>query len=125
MQKVAEEANEKLRIEHGNEATTAEELLEDILSGGSLEADDPVGIDYAVSRLEDRYFLAVETGRDADFNRKSFFRVIIMTLFPHLKSKWASELAEAQTNGRSLYSFEDFLKFLTIQKYVAYEMQKF
>ena len=119
-----EEAMLKLQSEHGSKATTAEEMIEDILSGKTLEARDAVGINTAISKLEEAYFLAVETGRDADFNRKSLFRNVLTSLFPYLKIKWASEVAKAQALGKSLDKFEDFLRFLTVQKRVASEMQK-
>ena len=124
-EKALEEAILKLRSEFGCKANTAEEMIEDILSGKPLRARDAVGINSAISKLEEAYFLAVETGRDADFNRKSLFRSIIETLFPHLMTKWASEVAKVQTRGKSIDKFEDFLDFLNIQKRAASEMQKF
>ena len=99
-------------------------MIEDILNGKSIEAQDAVGVNTAISKLEEAYFLAVETGRDADFNRKSLFKNILATLFPYLKLKWASEVAKAQAKGKKMDSFENFLSFLTIQKRIASEMQK-
>ena len=119
-----EEAIAKLRSEHGCKATNAEEMIEDILSGKPLEARDAVAINTAVSKLEEAYFLAVETGRDADFNRKSLFRNILESRFPFLMTKWAGEIAKAETKGETSRTFEDFLRFLSIQKRVASEMQK-
>ena len=119
-----EEAIARLRSEHGCQATTAEEMLEDILSGKRLEPRDAVGISTAISKLEEAYFLAVETGRDADFNRNSLFKNILTTLFPHLTIKWAAEVAKAQDRGEKRETFEDFLHFLSIQKRVATMMRK-
>ena len=119
-----EEAIVKLRNEYGCQANTAEEMLEDIMSGQPLEARDSVGINKTVSKLEEAYFLAVETGRDADFNRKSLFRNILHARLPSLKSKWASRVAKAQTKGENLEKFEDFLRFLTMEKHHAAEMKK-
>ena len=42
-----------------------------------------------------------------------------------MRSKWASKVSEAQTKGEKLDKFEDFLRFLTIQKHHAAEMKKF
>ena len=120
-----EEAIARLRREHGCKASTAEEMIEDILSDKPLKAHDAVGINAAISKLEEAYFLAVETDRDADFNRRSLFRNILSTLFPHLISKWSSEVARAQAKGKKLDRFEDLLSFLTIQKHHASEMQRF
>ena len=119
-----EEAIEKLRSEHGCKATNAEEMIEDILSGKPLEARDAVAINTAVSKLEEAYFLAVETGRDADFNRNSLFKNILSSLFPYLTIKWAAEVAKAQNKGKRLDTFEDFLCFLQVQKRVATVMRK-
>merc|ERR1712087_645198 len=116
-----EEAIEKLRYEHGNKATTAEEMLEVLLKGKTIENNDAVGMNMAISKLEEAFFLAVETERDADFNRKSLFRTILGNMFPHLKNKWANKVAQAQTKGKPMNKFEDFLTFLTIQKKVAFE----
>ena len=119
-----EEAIIRLRDEHGCQATTAEEMIEDILAGKRLDARDAVGISTAISKLEEAYFLAVETGRDADFNRNSLFKNILSSLFPYLTIKWAAEVAKAQNKGKRLDTFEDFLCFLQVQKRVATVMRK-
>ena len=118
------EAIEKLREEHGKKTATAEEMIDDILSGKVIEARDAVGINSAVSKLEEAYFLAVETGRDADFNRRSLFKNILNNLFPYLKIKWASEVTKALEKGEACDKFEHFLRFLTRQKRIASEMHK-
>ena len=89
-----------------------------------MRCSDAVGINTAVSKLEEAYFLAVETDRDADFNRPSLFRNVLCALFPHLRSKWASKVAEAQTKGEKLDKFEDFVRFLNVQKHHAAEMKR-
>ena len=119
-----EEAIEKLRYEHGNKATTAEEMLEELLKGKAIESNDAVGMNMAISKLEEAFFLAVETERDGDFNRKSLFRTILSNMFPHLRNKWATEVAKAQTKGKTMDKFEDFLTFLTVQKKVACEVEQ-
>ena len=118
------EAIEKLREEHGKKTATAEEMIDDILSGKVIESRDAVGINSAVSKLEEAYFLAVETGRDADFNRRSLFKNILNNLFPYLKLKWASEVTKALEKGEACDQFEHFLRFLTRQKRIASEMYK-
>ena len=61
--------------------------------------------------LEEAFFLAVETDRDGDFNRKSLFRLILSELFPQLKTRWASEVVKALTRGKTMNKFEDFVVF--------------
>ena len=123
-EKALEEAIEKLEYEHGNKATTAEEMLEELLKGKTIENNDAVGMNMAISKLEEAFFLAVETDRDADFNRKSLFRTILSNMFPHLRNRWATEVAKAQTRGKTMDKFEDFLAFLTVQKKAACEIEQ-
>jgi len=42
-------------------------------------------------------------------------------MFPHLTSKWAAEVAKAQTKGKTMSKFEDFL---TFQKKVACKVEQ-
>merc|ERR1739838_86425 len=67
----------KLTKEHGSKATTAEEMLQGLLQGKALKQNDAAGMDMAISKLEEAFFLAVETDRDGDFNRRSLFKTII------------------------------------------------
>ena len=113
-EKALEEAIEKLKSEHGSKASTAEEMLEELLKGKPIESKDAVGMNKAISKLEEAFFLAVETDRDGDFNRKSLFQLILSELFPQLKTRWASEVAKALTRGKTMNKFEDFLSFLTM-----------
>ena len=43
---------------------------------------------------------------------------------PHLRAKWANEVARAKIREKDLNTFEDFLKFLMVQKRVATELQE-
>ena len=119
-----EDAVAKLTKEHGNKADSAEEMLEELLKGKALKQNDAVGMDLAVSKLESVYVLAVETDRDGDFNRKSLYKTVVTTLFPHLKVKWGAWLTKAHEQGKTVTKFEDLLNFLTAQKRRAYEVQK-
>ena len=56
----------------------------------------------AISQLEAAFFLAVKTERDADFKRKLLLRALLSNMFPHLKNKWAAEVAKAQTKGKMM-----------------------
>jgi hypothetical protein len=118
------EAVAKLTKEHGNKADSAEEMLEEVLKGKALKPNDAVGMDLAVSKLENVYALAVGTDRDGDFNRKSLFKTVLTTLFPHLKVKWGAWLAKTREQGKTVIKFEDFLSFLTVHKRRAYEVQR-
>ena len=114
----------KLTKEHGSKATTAEEMLQGLLQGKALKQNDAAEMDMAISKLEEAFFLAVETDRDGDFNRRSLFKTIITALFPHLRAKWGVWIAKALENGKTVTKFEDFLAFLTYQKRIAYEVQR-
>ena len=118
------EAMEKLKSEHGSKAASAEEMLEELLKGGPIDQKDAIGLNKLISGTEGVYFLAEETDRASDFNRKSLFKTVLDKKIPHLKGKWANEIAKAQLKGKDMNTFEEFLKFLTMQKRVAAELQE-
>ena len=56
-----EEAIEKLRYEHGNKATMAEEMVEEMLKGKEIESNNAVGMNMAIRKLKEAFLLAVKT----------------------------------------------------------------
>ena len=122
-EKALEEAIEKLKCEHGSKASTAEEMLEELLAGETIEPNDAAGVNTFVSTLEETYFLAVETNRDAEFHRKSLHKQIIVRKLAFLKKKFATQIAERH-NTRKAWRFEAFLALLTVHKRMSTEMQE-
>ena len=116
-----EEALEKLELEHGARMTSAEEMLEDLMTGGKLEYSDAIGLSQLVSGIEEKYALAEETGRDAEFGRANVWKLILDKKVPHLRAKWAVELGRAKKRKEKEVKFESFIDFLNDQKINAME----
>ena len=116
-----EEALEKLQLEHGARMTSAEEMLEDLLTGGKLEYSDAIGLSQLVSGIEEKFALAEETGRDAEFGRAHVWKLILDKKVPHLRAKWAVELGKAKKRKEREVRFETFIEFLNDQKINAME----
>ena len=122
-EKALKQALEKLKKEHGSKAETADAMMEELLKGGPLAPKDAVAMNKFISETEGVYFLAEETGRSSDFNKKSLFTTILDKKVPHLKWRWASAMGKAEEEGKKLNTFEDFLKFLLVQKRVSSHWQ--
>ena len=116
-----EEALEKLELEHGARMTSAEEMLEDLLTGGKLEYSDAIGLSQLVSGIEEKFALAEETGRDAEFGRAHVWKLVLDRKVPHLRAKWAMELGKAKKRKEKEVKFEKFIEFLNDQKINAME----
>ena len=110
------EALERLRQEFGQRNTNAEDMLADAMSRGVLARKDAEGINVFISKLEEVYFLAVETDRDGDFHRTSLFKMILTNNLPHLKFSWATHVEKKELRRPT---FEDFLVFLSLQRKIA------
>ena len=110
------EAIERLKQEFGQRNTNAEDMLADAMSRGILARKDAEGINVFISKLEEVYFLAVETDRDGDFHRTSLFKMILTNNLPHLKFSWATHVEKKELRRPT---FEDFLIFLSLQRKIA------
>ena len=109
-------ALEFLREEYSQRASSAEDMLADAMSKGVIGVKDAEGINIFVAQVEEVYALASETDRDQDFHRTSLYRAILSECLPHLKQAWATHIEKKEL---SRPSFEDFLKFLSMQRKIA------
>ena len=74
------EAIDALKEAFGEKASTADEMLADLMSGPAIDKKDASAIDMFISRLEESYFLALDTDRDSDFNRISLYKRVLSEL---------------------------------------------
>ena len=78
---------------------TAEEMLEELLSGEKIDQKDVQGFLSFVLKLENCYLLARDTGRADEFERKSTHRDILFKKLPHLADRWAEFRAKQATKN--------------------------
>ena len=113
------EAIEALKEAFGEKASTADEMLADLMSGPAINKKDASAIDMFISRLEESYFLALDTERDSDFNRISLYKRILAEKLPFLTNPWGILKAK---KGWKKPTFCDFLEFLALQRIIAQNM---
>ena len=104
------EAVARLRKEYGEKRDTAEDMIASITSGEAIKANDHETIAEFTLKLEEVFSLAVETDRDADFNRDAIYKKILTSKLPFLLSKWAWHLSK---RGLKNPKFEDLMSFLS------------
>ena len=106
------EAIAMLKSEYGKRKSTPEEMLEDVMEGEKIPSKDLVAVDEFVAKLEAIYFLALDTDRAGQFDRKSLFESILANKLPQFKHKWIVKWSrEELTDGQSL-GFLDFIDYL-------------
>ena len=96
-----QEAIEALKEAFGGKASTADEMLADLMSGSAINKKDASALDMFISRLEESYFLALDTGRDSDFNRISLYKRILAEKLPFLTHPWGT--LKAKRGGKNLH----------------------
>ena len=82
------EAIAELKEKYGRRRTSPEEMLEDLLVGGTIGPKEFDAVDEFIGKLEVTYQLAVHTGRSKDFDQRRLFETILKVKLPHLKFKW-------------------------------------
>ena len=98
-EKALEEAIEKLKSEHGSKASTAEEMLEELLKGKPIESKDAVGMNKAISKLEEAFFLAVETGWG--FQQEIIVPIDFVGIVSSVKNKVGQRSGESINEGEN------------------------
>ena len=91
-------------------------MLTDLMSGPAINKKDVNEIDMFISRLEESYFLALDTDRDSDFNRISLYKRVLSEKLPFLTNPWGILKAK---KGWKKPTFCDFLEFLSLQRTIA------
>ena len=116
------EAVERLRNEYGEKSDTAEYMLASILEGDSIGAQAHDAICEFTLKLEEVFTMAVETGRDADFNREAIYKKVLTLKLPFLRNKWAWHLTK---RGLKKPKFEDLMSFLLLNMKATELLQEY
>ena len=111
-----QEAIDALKQAYGDKASTADDMMADLMSGSVINRKDADALDLFISRLEEIYFLALDTDRDSDFNRFSLYKRILAEKLPFLTHPWGTLMAK---RGWKKPSFCDFLEFLALHRTIA------
>ena len=94
-------------------------MLQDLLDGDEIDLKDSNEIAWFTTKLEQAYYSAVQTGRDATFNRQYLIRKIIAWKLPYLKRSWSQKVYQASCEGREIKEFKEFLDFLNYYEDLA------
>merc|ERR1712015_444187 len=106
------EAIAMLKKEYGKRRTTADEMLEDLLLGEKVPQKDLVAVDKFVSSLEAIYYVALDTGRADEFEKKSLFESILVNKLPQFRHKWIVKWSRVEQENGPILCFLDFLEYL-------------
>jgi len=107
-----QEAVEELKEEFGKRRTSPDEMLEELLEGDKIPAKDVDATDEFVAKLGAIYYLAKNTGREAEFNRRKLYETILRVKLPQYKFKWLQKWAKNENGKGSPLSFSNFLAYL-------------
>merc|ERR1712015_260086 len=107
------EATSFLKDEYGRKRTTANEMLETLMAGEKIPQKDTLALDEFVTGLGAVYYIAVDTDRADEFDKKSLFDSIIENKLPHLRYEWAKKWSKNEVVKGPKICFPDFLSYLS------------
>jgi len=113
------EAISLLKEEYGRKRTTADEMLRSLMAGEKIPQKDVVAVDSFVTDLGAAYYVALDTGRAEEFERKALFDSILENKLPQFKTEWIKKWSKNEVNHGPKIFFADFLRFLTMAVKVA------
>ena len=119
------EAIAELKAKFGKRRTSAEEMLEDLLSGGKIPSKDIEAVDEFVEKIQTVYQTAIETDRDKDFDKRSIYESILKVKLPHFRYKWLQKWAKNEEDGGSQLSFSDFISYLNLSRRLSETLNRF
>jgi len=119
------EAIAELKAKFGKRRTSAEEMLEDLLSGGKIPSKDIEAVDEFVEKIQTVYQTAIETDRDKDFDKRSIYESILKVKLPHFRYKWLQKWAKNEEDGGSPLSFSDFISYLNLSRRMSETINRF
>jgi len=119
------EATATLISEYGKKRTSAEEMLENLMVGEKVSQKDIFAVDMFVSSLEAIYYVALDTDRAEEFDKKSLFESVLKGKLPHLRFKWIEKWSKNEEKNGSKLTFLDFLSYLKSAVRVAKNMGVF
>ena len=85
-------------------------MLAGVLQGETLAKQDFQGVNEFICTVEDIFTLAIETGRQNDFDCRSIYHSILNSKLPFLCEKWSNLIGKS---GGEEKTFPQFLTFLT------------
>jgi len=118
-EKAIVEAISLLKQEYGKKRTTADEMLKTLMAGGKILQKDVVAVDSFVSNLGAAYYIALDTDRAEEFERKSLFDSILENKLPQFKRDWIKKWSKNEVNNGPKILFADFLSYLTMAVRIA------
>ena len=110
---------EVLVREYGRRRTTADEMLKDLMAGEKVPQKDVIAVDRFVSKLEAIYYIALDTDRADEFEKKSLFDSILENKLPQFKRDWIKKWSKNEINNGPKIFFTDFLSYLAMAVRVA------
>merc|ERR1712015_490 len=119
------EALAMLKKEYGKRRTTADEMLENLLVGEKVPQKNLVAVDEFVSNLEAIYYVALDTGREGEFEKKSLFESILVNKLPQFKYKWVTKWSKNEEDGGASLTFLDFLSYLKTAIRIAQNVERY
>ena len=87
-------------------------MLEDLLIGEKVPQKDLVAVDKFVSSLEAIYYVALDTGRAGEFEKKSLFELVLLNKLPQFRYKWIIKWSKNEEDEGVSLTFLDFLSYL-------------
>jgi len=120
-----QEATKILVRQYGKKRTTAEEMLESLMVGDKINQKDIVAVDKFVSSLEAIYYVALDTDRAEEFDRKSLFESVLKDKLPQFRREWIKKWSKNEQKEGSKLTFLDFLSFLNDSVTIARNMGVF
>jgi hypothetical protein len=113
------EAVSFLKEEYGRRRTSASEMLETLMAGEKIPQKDTLAVDEFVTSLGAVYYVAVDTDRAEEFDKKSLFDSVIENKLPHFRHEWAKKWAKNEVNKGPKICFPDFLSHLSMAVKIA------
>merc|ERR1712015_469722 len=107
------EATSFLKDEYGRKRTTANEMLETLMAGEKIPQKDTLAFDEFVTGLGAVYYIAVDTDRADEFDKKSLFDSVIENKLPHLRYEWVKKWSKNEVVKGPKICFPDFLSYLS------------
>jgi len=113
------EAISFLKKEYGRRRTTANEMLESLMAGEKIPQKDTLAVDEFVTGLGAVYYIAIDTDRADEFDKKSLFDSIIENKLPHLRLEWVKKWSKNEIAEGPKIVFTDFLSYLSTAVKIA------
>ena len=113
-----------LKKEYGKRRTSPDEMLETLLKGEKILSKEIEAADEFVTKLENTYYLALDTKRGEEFNRKALYEEILKKKLPHYRYKWVVKWSRNEETGSEPLFFIDFLDYLKLAVRVEKNMNR-